>query len=334
MRSIPDAVEVRVEPQLQVPQIEIAFDRALAARVGATMQDLQDAVTTAFQGTRVAERFAGQRIIPVVVKFPEQSRADLDAIRALPIRTPGGVVPLGTLARIAIRDAPNLISREGGVRRLVVSCDSQSSVGRFTRTLEKRLESLAMPPGYGLRFSGDYENAQRSLRELLLVGAAAMLGILLLLYADFRSLRLAVLVLGNLPLALVGGVAAAFLFRITLSLGAVVGFVTLFGITARNAIMLVAHYRHLEESEGMPFGSELVVRGALDRVLPILMTALVTALALVPLIVGGSRTGQEIEHPMAVIIAGGLASSTALTLLLLPSFYLRWGRAAGQRPHA
>jgi CzcA family heavy metal efflux pump len=332
MQSIPDAVDVRIEPQLLVPQIEIAFDRALAARVGATLQDLQSAVTTAFGGSRVAQLFDGQRVVPVVVKFPDESRADLEAIRALPIRTPGGVVSLGTLARVEIRDAPNLISREGGVRRLVVSCDSEGSIGQFSRALEARLESLPLPPGYGLRFSGDYENAQRSLRELLLVGAAAMLGILLLLYADFRSLRLAALVLGNLPLALVGGMAAAFIFRITLSLGAVVGFVTLFGITARNAIMLVAHFRHLEESEGMPFGPDLVVRGALDRVLPIVMTALVTGLALVPLIVGGSRAGQEIEHPMAVIIAGGLASSTALTLLLLPSFYLRWGKPATQRP--
>jgi Cu/Ag efflux pump CusA len=213
-----------------------------------------------------------------------------------------------------------------------VSCDSETSVSRFSRTLETRLRSLPLPPGYGLRFSGDYENALRSLRELLLVGAAAMLGILLLLYVDFRSLRLAALVLGNLPLALVGGMAAAVIFRITLSLGAVVGFVTLFGITARNAIMLVAHFRHLETSEGMPFGPELVVRGAVDRVLPIVMTALVTGLALVPIIVGGARAGQEIEHPMAVVIAGGLASSTTLTLLLLPSFYLRWGQPSVRRP--
>ncbi len=334
MRSIPGAVDVRVEPQVRVPQIDIAFDRSLAAQVGANLQDLQAAVTTAFQGSQVAEVFEGQRIVPVVVKFPEESRADLEAIRALPIRTPGGVVPLGTMARVEIRDAPNLISREGGVRRLLVSCGSQASVSRLSRTLEERLKVLPLPPGYALRFSGDYENARRSLRELLLVGATAMLGILLLLYTDFRSMRLAALVLANLPLALVGGVAAAFILRVTLSLGAVVGFVTLFGITARNAIMLVAHYRHLEEIEGMPFGPELVVRGAIDRVLPILMTALVTALGLVPLIVGGARTGQEIEHPMAVVITGGLASSTALTLLLLPSFYLRWGKSVGKRPVA
>ena len=334
MRSLPDAVDVRVEPQIRVPQIDIVFDRTLAARVGASLRDLQSSVTTAFQGSRVAEVFEGQRVIPVVVKFPDRSRADLAAIRALPIRAPGGVVPLGTVARVEVHDAPNLISREGGVRRLLVSCASQASVSRLSRALRERLGALPLPPGYTLRFSGDYENALRSLRELLLVGAASMLGILLLLYTDFRSLRLAALVLANLPLALVGGVAAAFVFRITLSLGAVVGFVTLFGITARNAIMLVAHYRHLEEVESMPFGPELVVRGAIDRVLPILMTALVTALALVPLIAGGARTGQEIEHPMAVIIAGGLASSTALTLLLLPSFYLRWGRPGGKAPGA
>jgi Cu/Ag efflux pump CusA len=147
----------------------------------------------------------------------------------------------------------------------------------------------------------------------------------LLLMTDFRSGRLAGLVLVNLPLALVGGIGAALLFRVTLSLGALVGFVTLFGITARNAIMLIAHYRHLRDREGWAPGVELVIRGSLDRLVPILMTALVTGLALLPLVLGGARAGQEIEHPMAVVIVGGLLSSTLLNLVLMPAFYLRWG---------
>lgn len=326
MSSIPGARDVRVEPLTRVPQIVVSFDRTRAAQLGARMRDLQDAVTTAIEGKTVAEIFEGQRVVPVVVKFPDSSRADLPAIRDVPIRVASGVVPLESVSKIDVVDLPNRISRQDGSRRMVVTCASDGSVSSFTRRLETRLGELPLPAGYSVQISGDYENEQRSLRELLLLGLLSTIGIFLLLILDFRSGRLATLVMVNLPLALIGGVAAALLFRVTLSLGAVVGFVTLFGITARNSIMLISHYRHLEEVEGMPFGRDLVVQGSLDRLTPILMTALVTGLALLPLAVSGTRAGQEIEHPMAVVIVGGLVSSTALNLLLMPAFYLRWGR--------
>jgi CzcA family heavy metal efflux pump len=332
MRSIPGALDVTVEPQTRIPQIVIAFDRARAAQLGAKMEDLQAAVTTAFEGLQVAEVFRQQQILPVVVRFPDSSRRDPETIRSLPIRTASGIVPLESLATVDIRDQPNQITRQNGSRRIVVTCDSSRSISGFTRELQARLAGLPFPPGYSAQISGDYESQQRSLRELLLVAAVAMIGIFLLLFTDFRSGRLAGLVLVNLPLALIGGVAAALIFGVTLSLGALVGFVTLFGITARNAIMLISHYRHLEEREGMAFGPDLIVRGSVDRLTPILMTALVTGLALLPLVVSGTRAGQEIEHPMAVIIVGGLLSSTALNLLLMPAFYLRWGKAAPGRP--
>jgi CzcA family heavy metal efflux pump len=326
MASIAGARDVRVEPQTRIPQILIRFDRARAAQLGAKIADLQSAVTTAFEGTQVAEVFQGQQIVPVVVRFPDASRQDLDAIRNLPIRAASGLVPLQSLATIGIADLPNEINRQDGSRRIVVTCDTSGNVAGFTRRLTTGLDRLALPSGYSLEVSGDYQEQQRSLRELLLVGLVAMIGIFLLLFSDFRSARLATLVLVNLPLALIGALAAALLFRVTLSLGALVGFVTLFGITARNAIMLISHYRHLEHEEGMSFGPALVIQGSLDRLTPILMTALVTALALVPLVVSGARAGQEIEHPMAVIIVGGLVSSTVLNLLVMPAFYLRWAQ--------
>jgi CzcA family heavy metal efflux pump len=327
MRSLRGARDVSVEPQTRIPQIVIRFDRARAAQLGAKMADLQSAVTAAFEGTQVAEVFEGQRIVPVVVKFPEASRRDPEAIRSLPIRTASGVVPLQSLAAVDVQDLPNEINRQDGSRRLVVTCGAAGSVNGFTRRLKTQLDRLALSPGYSIDIGGDYQSQQRSLRELLLVGLAAMIGIFLLLFSDFRSARLAALVLVNLPLALIGALAAALLFRITISLGALVGLVTLFGITARNAIMLLSHYRHLREKENVEFGPALVIQGSVDRLTPILMTALVTALALLPLVVSGSRAGQEIEHPMAVIIVGGLFSSTVLNLLLMPAFYLRWGVA-------
>lgn len=326
MASIPGARDIRADQQAKVPQISVRFDRARAAQVGGTMQGLQDAVTTAFHGLEVASVFEGQRIVPVVVKYPDESRDDLESIRNLPVRAAAGIVPLKAVADVAIQDVPNLISRQNGSRRLVVTCDTTGSAGSFSRELGRRLRSMPLPSGYSLQLSGDYAAQQRSIRELVLIGMMALVGVFLLLFTDFRSARLAGLVFTGLPLAVVGGIAAAGITRTPLSLGAVVGFVTLFGITARNAIMLLSHYRHLEQVEGAPFGPDLVARGSVDRLVPILMTALVTGLALIPLVAGGSRAGQEIEHPMAVVIAGGLFSSTCLTLLLLPSFYLRWGR--------
>ncbi|MGE5345097.1 MAG: efflux RND transporter permease subunit [Acidithiobacillales bacterium] len=331
MSSIRGARDVSVEPLTRIPQIVIDFDRARAAQLGVSVKDLQTDVTTALAGSQVAEVFQGDRIVPVVVWYPKASREDPESIRALPVRTASGIVPLGSLADVKVRDLPSRITRQDGARRILITCDSARSISAFTRELKARLLGLPLPPGFSARVSGDYESQQRSLRELLLVALVSMVGIFLLLFTDLGSGRRATLVLVNLPLALIGGVGAALLFRVTLSLGALVGFVTLFGITARNAIMLISHYRHLEEREGIPFGEELVLQGSLDRLTPILMTALVTGLALLPLALSGSRAGQEIEHPMAVVIVGGLFSSTLLNLLLMPSFYLRWGRGRGDR---
>src|SRR5450759_5007476 len=246
MSSIPGARDVRADNQAEAPQVLIKFDRQKAASLGATLGEIQAAVTTAFGGLKVADVFEGERIVPVVVKFPDQSRSDLDSIRSLPIRTASGVVPLRTVADVSIRAAPNLINRQGGSRRAVVTCDTSGSVSRFSRELRRRLRSLPLPTGYAISLSGDYEASQQSLRELIFAGALALAGVFLLLFSDFRSLRPALLVFVNLPFALVGGVAAAVLSRTSLSLGALVGFVTLCGISARNAIMLLSvSYTHL-----------------------------------------------------------------------------------------
>ena len=178
--------------------------------------------------------------------------------------------------------------------------------------------------GYHAEVLGEYAARQASRRQLFLLGLMSLMGIALVLHADFQSSRLTFLVLTSLPFALVGGVAGAFLSGGVLSLGSLVGFVTVLGIAARNGIMLVSHYRYLNEVEGIPFGRELVMRGSEDRLAPILMTALATALALVPIVAGGNRPGHEIEHPMAVVILGGLVTSTVLNLFLMPSLYLRY----------
>ena len=194
---------------------------------------------------------------------------------------------------------------------------------------------MTFPEGYHAEVLGEYAAREASQNRLLAIGFLSLLGILLILHVDFGSARLVAMVALTLPFALIGGVAAAFLSGGVLSLGSLVGFVTVLGIAARNGIMLVSHYRHLEDVEGVPFGPELVERGAEERLAPILMTALATGLALVPIVVGGSRSGQEVEHPMAVVILGGLVTSTVLNLFLLPALYYRYGRRApGNLQHA
>jgi Cu/Ag efflux pump CusA len=249
-------------------------------------------------------------------------------VSQLPIETPLGThVPLSDVAEIALVPAPNEIKREGASRKIDVTCNVQGrDLGSVAREIEKRVRALDFEREYHPEFLGEYAAREESSKRLMALGALSLIGILLIIHADFRSVRLTALVALTLPFALIGGVAGAVLGGGVLSLGSLVGFVTVLGIAARNGIMLVSHYRHLELEEGEPFGLDLVLRGSLERLAPILMTALATGLALVPLAWAGNKPGHEIEHPMAVVILGGLVTSTLLNLCLMPALYLAFGR--------
>jgi Cu/Ag efflux pump CusA len=242
--------------------------------------------------------------------------------------TPSGAnIPLREVADVRIVPMPNVINHENGSRRIDVSCNvAGRDLGAVAQEIERRVLSISFDRGYHPEFLGEYAAREEASRRLLALAGVSLIGILLILHTDFRSLRLVTLVFVSLPFALVGGVASAFFVGGVLSLGSLVGFVTVLGIAARNGIMLVSHYRHLEKQEGQPFGRELILRGAEERLSPILMTALATALALLPIALGGNRPGQEIEHPMAVVILGGLVTSTALNLILMPALYSRFAR--------
>jgi Cu/Ag efflux pump CusA len=228
-----------------------------------------------------------------------------------------------------------VIQREGASRRIDVSCDVKGrDLGSVARDIEAKVKTLSFEREYHPEFLGEYAARQESRNRLLALAGLSLLGIMLLLHADFRSPRLVALVFVSLPFALVGGVIATLLTGGTLSLGSLVGFVTVLGIAARNGIMLVSHYRHLESEERETFGRELVLRGSEERLAPILMTALATGLALLPIVVGGNRPGHEIEHPMAVVILGGLVTSTLLNLFLMPALYLRYGSRKSNRESA
>lgn len=330
MAPIEGINNLKVEPNVLVPQIEVRLRPDAAERFGLTPGQVRRAVTTVLRGTKVGEIYEKNIKQDVVVWGTERSRTDLGSLRELRIDTPtGGQVPLSVVADIAIVPAPNEVKREGGSRRIDVTCDAKGrDLGSVARDVEAAVKAVPFDRGYHPEFLGEYAARQASQRRLFALGGVSLIGILLILYMDFQSAKLTLMVCITIPFALIGGVVAAWMAGGVLSLGSLIGFVTVLGIAARNGIMLVSHYRHLQQQEGVPFGLGLVIRGAEERLIPILMTVLTTTLALLPLAVSGNKPGHEIEYPLAVVIVGGLVTSTFLNLFLLPPLYLLWGRTA------
>mgnify|MGYP000579558808 CR=1 FL=1 len=323
LADIPGVVDLKVEPQIVVPQVEIRIRSEQAALHSLSAAAIQRAASTIISGTQVAELYDTPVPTPVVVWGEPSLRSDITALRRLRIATPYGIdVPLGDVAEVAIVAAPSEIKRESGSRRIDVTCNVRGKdIGSVARAVEARVGEHRFPRGYHPQLLGEFSARQRARQQLILWSLLAFLGCVGLLYLDFRSLRLTGLVLATLPFALAGGVLGTVLSGGVLSLGSLVGFVSVLGIASRNALMLLGHYRHLREHEGIPPGPALVLQGAEERLLPILMTALCAALSLLPIVVRGRLPGYEIEHPMALVILCGLMTSTVLNLLLLPALY-------------
>ena len=328
MGTVKGVTNLKVEPQVLVPQISVRFRPEAAELFGLTPGQVRRAAATYIKGTKVGEVYKDQRVFDVAVWGASRVRNDLQGLRELPIEAPDGTpIPLQDVADAIIQPSPNEIKREGASRRIDVTCNAEGrDLGSVAREIQQKVSTLQFPREYHPEFLGEYAARQESRNRLMLLGIGAVLGILLLLHADFRSTHLTLLVFLTLPFALIGGVAAAFLTGGILSLGSLVGFVTVLGIAARNGIMLLSHYQHLQDIEGEPWGQNLILRGAEERLAPILMTALCAGLALVPLVIGGNKPGHEIEYPMAVVILGGLITSTILNLILMPALFLRFGR--------
>jgi CzcA family heavy metal efflux pump len=311
-----------------IPQVQVRVKLAQAERYGLKPGDVRRAAATLVAGEEVGDIFRSGRAYDVVVWSTPETRSSVTGIEQLPIDTPSGHrVQLKDVADVSVQPNPNAIERQGGSRRLDVGASVNGrDLGSVVRELETKVAAVKLDRGYHAVVLGEYQERQAAQSRLLSSAVIAGALILLLLQASFRSWRLATLVFCTLPMALVGGVLAAWVGGGILSLGSLVGFFTVFGIAARNGILLINHCQHLELEEGMPFGPALVLRGARERLSPILMTTLATGLALVPLVVLGERPGHEIEHPLAVVILGGLVTSTLLNLFVLPSLYLRFGR--------
>lgn len=333
VRAVPGAVDVALEQQAEIPVLTIEFDRLVAARHGFSMAGMSRAVETAFVGQAVSVIREGEASFDLVVRFPEALRRDIESLRATLLVTPTGArVPLHALADVRRDIGPNVIGRENVQRRIVVMANvaGRDLIGTVNDIRSRIHAAVALPTGYHIEFGGQFERASEATRLLALLGVLVVIGIFALLFVAFGSARDALLVMLNLPLALIGGVAGVFLAGGVVSVASIVGFITLFGIATRNGVMLVAHIRRLSLEEGVTHLREAVERGARERLLPILMTALATGLALVPLARSAGQPGSEIQAPMAIVILCGLVTSTLLNMFVVPALYLRFGALAAR----
>jgi CzcA family heavy metal efflux pump len=320
--------DLHVDLQEKIPQIEVTTNMEAAQRYGIKPGDVRRAAATIIAGNEVGDVFYGDRAYDVQVWGTPNTRQSAASVGELLIDAPGGDhVQLKDVADITIKPSPNIITRENFRRRIDVGLNARSrDLASVVGDVKKRLAGIQFPLEYNAEILGKYAESQNAKREVLVYSLAAAIGIVLLLQVVFSSWRLAILSFVTLPSALVGGILALFLGNGIVSLGALVGFLTVFGIAARNTILLIHHCQHLEKYEGETFGSKLVLRGAKERLAPILMTAATAGLGLVPLVIVGDVPGQEIVLPTAIVILGGLVTSTLLTLFVVPSLYLRFGR--------
>ena len=333
VKDTPGLLDTRIGQQLHIPQVQVEVNLEAAARHGLKPGEIRRQAAIYTSGQEVTDMHREGKVYDVWVWTLPEFRSDESTVGEILIDTPyGGRVRLGELADIRMVPTPNAISRQNISRIIDVGAyvKGGSDLGAVAEEIEKRLDTVQFPIGYHVELLGEYKERQKAADNLLFSSLFVAIGIFLVLHISFRNWWLASLIYLALPAALVGGVLAAYVTSGLISLGSLVGFITVLGIAARSGILLIQHYRHIEMVEGEPFGLELILRGASERLSPILMTTLCTAFALLPLVVAGSIPGHEIELPMAVVILGGLVTSTLLTLFIVPILYLQFGSRRGQ----
>lgn len=323
IQNIEGVVDVAVEQQTETPQIQLRANRGMLAQYGITIEDFNRFVELAFPGEKLADIYEGQRSFDLVLRLNKNYTENIQQIKSALIDTGyGGKVPLEQVAEIVSTSGPNSISRENVQRKIVVSAnvapgyDLKGAVDQINRTINSEIN---MPEGYRIEYGGQFENAAKASRILIITSLLAIGVIFLLLYGEFKDLTLSAIVLLNLPLALIGGVFALLITSGTVSIPSIIGFITLFGIATRNGILLISRYEHMRLD-----GEQLhvaVLKGSADRLNPILMTAMTSALALIPLVFNGDKPGNEIQSPMAVVVLGGLITSTLLNIYIIPIVY-------------
>jgi len=325
VQGVAGIVDLQMEPMILVPGVDVHVARADAAAYGFTPASIVAQVEQAFNGVTASKVLEQDRTFDLFLRVNEAARADIRTLGEMPLISPEGVVvPLRDLARIKVVQEPYMINRDSGARRAVVQWNTEGrDLDGVVREAQARIkEKVELPPGYALEIGGDFEGPQRATRNLLLSGSAALVLMTLIMFQAFRQWSLVMLVMLNLPLALIGGVFALALAGETLNVSSMIGMVALFGVATRNSLLLISRYQHLMQAQPQLSLAEVAVKGACDRLVPILLTALTAALAVTPLILG-DPTGKEMERPLAIVLLGGMLSSTLLNLVVIPTLF-RW----------
>ena len=328
-------VDLQVEQQVLIPQVKVQLMREEAAKFGIVIGELSELLEKALQGEAVGQILEGQRSVDVFMRFDEKSRSDLELIKKTPIK----VMPDGTKIRVEqVADVfessgPNIINRENAQRRIVVLANSSGrDLDGLVREVQAKInQKVALPPGYFLNYGGQFESQGQASRLMILLGILSVISIFLVLYMHFKSAFVSVQVMLNIPMAFIGGIVGIYLTNNTVSVASLIAFVTLCGISSRNGIMMISHYLHLVKFEGEAFTKDMVIRGSLERLVPVLMTALTAVLGLLPLVLAGGTPGKEILHPVAVVIVGGLISSTLLDMFVTPTVFYHFGRKSADQ---
>jgi CzcA family heavy metal efflux pump len=335
LKTIPGIVDLNVEPLVQIPQLKIAMDQEEAGKYGIRTGTLAEELEIALNGTEVAQIIDKQTLFDVFMRLDDPSRASVPAIGSILVKTlpTGHSVRVSDIAHVYEGTGPNMVNRENLQRRLVVSANSSGrDLGSLVEEIKRKIQTeLKLPSGYFTLLGGQFESQEQASKLLLIFGLLALLAIIGLLYLHFHSWMMAFQVLVNIPLALIGSIIAIFLTERELSVSTLIAFITLCGIASRNGIMMISHYLHLVKEEGMEFGEEMVIKGSLERLIPVLMTALSAAVALIPLLLSKGEPGKEILYPVAVVIVGGLFSSTLLDIFVTPAVFLKFGRKATEK---
>lgn len=331
LAGVPGLRDLLVEQQALAPQVRIAFDYDRAKLFGVTPAALAATLEHFSNGSAVSQVIETDRRFDVVLKLADTDRTP-EALSALRVETPTGRVPLSSLARITVANGPNMVMREGGERRIVVTANTdESDMAEIVRQARAGLAALALPPGYRIDLQGDFRREEDSRLTILAMAAAAVLLVFAVLRQRFQSTVLSLIIMGNIPLALVGSIAALWLWGEDLSLAAMIGFIAVTGVAVRNGLLKVSHFLNLQLGEGMAPGDALILRGSAERLVPVLMTALATGCALIPLLFASDVPGMELLHPVAVTIFGGLVSATLLDTFTTPALFARFGQAAAAR---
>jgi CzcA family heavy metal efflux pump len=327
-------VDLQTEQQVLIPQVKIQLMRDEAAKYGIVVGDLAQLMEKALQGEVVGQILEGQKNIDVLMRFDEKSRSDLELIKNTPIKTlPDGTkVTVEKVADVFESTGPNIVNRENAQRRIVVLANSSGrDLDGLVREIQSKIkDKVQLPEGYFISYGGQFESQQQAAKLMVFLAILAILGIFIVLYMHFKSTFISIQVMLNIPMAFIGGIIGIYLTDKTISVASLVAFVTLCGIASRNGIMMISHYLHLMKFEGEEFTEQMVIRGSLERLVPVLMTALTAILGLIPLALAGGTPGKEILHPVAVVIVGGLISSTLLDMFVTPAVFYHFGKKSAE----